>query len=193
MKIGITGGIASGKTTICKLLESKGKFVYYADEEAKRMIEENDYVRGELIVHFGSKVFLPNGDYNREYVREVIFSDKNKLNAINEIFNKRLINDFNSKSFNKDVAFFESAVIFENNLQDNFKYVYGVYCSKDEQVKRIKERDGLTDEQIENVLNNQMDVQTKLDKCDFVIDTTNKLTFATNTNMCEIVEKIING
>lgn len=85
MRIGITGGIGSGKTTICGLFMALGIPVYDADAWAKRLILEDETVRAGIVALLGEDAYLPDGTYNRPYVADIVFKDKSKLAALNAL------------------------------------------------------------------------------------------------------------
>ena len=85
LKVGITGGIGSGKTTICKIFETLGIPVYYADDRAKWiMVNDPELVAGVKSL-FGEEAYLPNGELNRAYIGQIVFSDKEKLGKLNSL------------------------------------------------------------------------------------------------------------
>lgn len=173
LKIGITGGICSGKSTVCKYLEELGYKVYYSDIRAKTLIYADEKLKSEVIELIGEESFKDDV-YNTDYVREIIFSDKKKLKAITKIFSKYIQKDF--KKFckmNNDehTIFFESALIYENKIQRKFDCIVCCYASKETIRERYKNRTGNTDKELDQILNNQMDVDEKRWVSNFTINT----------------------
>lgn len=172
MKIGITGGIGSGKTTICKYFENKGFFVYYSDIEAKKLANNNVVIKENIMKLFGDDSYI-DGIYNTKHIRDLVFNDRIKLMELNRCFENIVIEDFIKQSLKHRVSFFESALIFEHKLHQNFDVVIGVYCDEMKVMKRIKERDGFNEKDIINILSNQLEVKNKMERCDVIFNTTN--------------------
>jgi dephospho-CoA kinase len=171
IKIGITGGIASGKTTICKYLEELGYSVYYSDPAAIYLAEHNDQLKSILIKEFGKESYLPDGKYNRAYIGGIVFKAIDRLNTINEIFRIFLLEDFKSYCVNKEVIFYESALIFEHGLSHQFDYIISAYAPVEIIKERLTKRNFFTSEEINNRLNSQMDPVMKSMKSDYIINT----------------------
>lgn len=171
LKIGITGGIGSGKTTVCKHIESLGYTVYYADKIAKDLINTNYDLRNKLINEFGDNTFI-NGDYNTSYISSIVFNDKNRLNKLNEIFKPFLDDIFNhiSKGF-ENVIFYESALIFEHKIEHKFDYIINITAWEHDIIERLQKRDNISKEEILLKINSQLSVCDKIKYSDFNINT----------------------
>jgi len=172
MRIAITGGIGSGKTTVCKYFQNKGHFVFYSDVEAKLLANTNIGIKEQITNLFGKESYI-NDTYNLEYIRSIVFNDTLKLKELNKCFDGVVIEEFINKSSNHKISFFESALIFEHNLQDNFDLTIGVYCNEAKIFERLKQRNGFDEKQVSKILNNQLNSKEKMNKCDIVINTTN--------------------
>ena len=144
MRIAITGGIGSGKTTVCKYFENKGYFVFYSDIEAKLLANTNIGIKEKIINIFGNESYIKD-IYNLEYIRSIVFNDTLKLQELNKCFDGVVIQEFINKSSNHKISFFESALIFEHNLQDNFDLTIGVYCNESKIFERLKKRNGFNE------------------------------------------------
>lgn len=177
MKIAITGGIGSGKTTVCKYIENKGHFVFYSDVEAKLLANTNIGIKEQITNLFGKESYI-NDTYNLEYIRNIVFNDTLKLNELNKCFGGVVIQEFINQSLNHKISFFESALIFEHNLQNNFDLIVGIYCNELQTFKRLKQRNGFDEEQISKIINNQLNSKEKMNKCNIVINTTNGVDYA---------------
>jgi len=171
MRIAITGGVASGKTTICKKLEVLGYYIFYSDVEAKILTSDNE-IKYKIIKEFGGRSYL-NNIYNVEYIRNIVFNNKLKLDILNSIFKNAIIDKYLILSNKYKISFFESALIFEHNLEKHFDCIIGVYCDKKEVYKRLKKRNNFTRADSNNIINNQEDNLEKMKKCDIVMNTTN--------------------
>src|SRR5690606_8457167 len=96
LKVGITGGIGSGKTTICKVFEILGVPVFYADEEAKRVMHTDQVLRTGLLQTFGMPSFTEAGDLNRKYIADIVFSNEAELNKLNELVHPAVFRAFDA-------------------------------------------------------------------------------------------------
>lgn len=176
-KIAITGGICSGKSYICNLIEKLGYSVFYSDDVAMNLANTHSPLIFEITKEFGDKSYSAyNGTYDRKYIASIVFNDSEKLDKLNSIFAKYMKESF--KNFceihsDEDLIFYESALIYEHNKQDDFDDVVVVVCDKNTIIERLKSRNHFTDEEIESRLNSQMDPALKAQKSDYVIDTSN--------------------
>jgi dephospho-CoA kinase len=173
--IGVTGGIGSGKSTICRYIESLGYDVYYSDDAAKYLVYHSP-LKEDLIAEFGEEAFIYSAGvcvYNRQYIADIVFNDKDKLSKITSIFKGPLEEHFNEFKKDKDLIFYESAIIFEIGITDRFDKIICTYADADDIIERIKNRDGFTEEQIKLRLDNQLLPEYKLSNSDYSVETTN--------------------
>lgn len=156
MNIGISGGIGSGKSYLCRILESKGFPVYYSDLEARRLINENNQIRKQLISLFGEEVYL-NGEINRPFLAAIIFNDAEKRKQVNQIVHPQVHADFLrwSKEQDSRFVFEESALLFDNRAYQLFDATILVTAPLELRVKRIVERDSCTREEALARINSQ--------------------------------------
>ena len=168
--VGLTGGIGSGKSTIAKMFEELGVAVYYADDEAKRLMNSSQQIREKLIKEFGKESYK-NGNLNRAFLAEIIFNDKEKLLKINSIVHPEVDKHFKNwvKDQNGDFVIQENAILFENNKQNDFDYIITVTAPKDLRIERIIKRDSIDKNQIISRMNNQLDDAKKIESANFVI------------------------
>ena len=170
LKIGLTGGIGSGKTTVAHIFEVLGIPVYYADDAAKKMMNEDENLHNQIIEHFGEKSYV-DGKLNRPFLSEVVFSDPDKTKLINSIIHPATItNAENWMQMQKaPYAIKEAALIFEANAEKNLDLVIGVSSTYEIRLQRVIIRDGIDEEAIKKRMEKQMDEKKKMDRCDFVI------------------------
>jgi dephospho-CoA kinase len=191
IKVGITGGIGSGKTTICDYIKDMGLFVIHTDIEANKMANINPFLKDELIYTFGDESYI-DGIYNRKYIASIVFSDPEKLEKLNRIY-KKYMDDFYAKTFKTfesifDIIFVESALIFEHNQEDIFDAIICVYTEENVVRERLKKRNNLTDEEISQRIDSQMPTYKKMRMSDYVIDNTKEF----DKNILEdIIQQII--
>jgi dephospho-CoA kinase len=168
--IGLTGGIGSGKTTVAKIFEVLGIPVYYADQEAKRIMNEDDTLRVALTRLFGPAAYS-NGVLNRRYISSIVFEDKDKLAQLNAIVHPVTIADSDRwmKAQTTPYAIKEAALLFESKSYQQLHYVIGVSSPLQLRIKRVMLRDAITELEVQRRINNQMPEEDKMKRCDFVI------------------------
>jgi dephospho-CoA kinase len=170
LKIGITGGIGSGKTTVAKVFETLGIPVYYADDEAKRIMNEDEGLKKKIVASFGKESY-ESGKLNRAYLASVVFNDSYKLDLLNSIVHPATIKDAEQWMQNKNTPYTlkEAALLFESGAAENLDYVIGVTAPQPLRIKRVMERDAITREEVLKRINRQIEEDIKMKLCDFVI------------------------
>lgn len=170
--IGLTGGIGSGKTTVAKLLESKGYSVYYSDIRAKEIVNNNAFLKIRIIRLLGDKAYDQDGKYNRKWVAQKIFNNEKLLLELNKIIHPAVRDDFEFwvKEQKVDFVFKETALLFELNLDKNCFKTILVTADESLRIKRVMERDGKTCQEIKNIIQKQMSEQEKIKRADFIIE-----------------------
>lgn len=174
LKIGLTGGIGSGKTTVARIVSQKLRYpVYIADETASRLIRDRISIRNALIRHFGKHVYLPDRSLNKKWLADRIFTDPSALQAVNRIVHPEVLKDFHRWSERQQgkLIFFESAILFEAGLDAHFDYIVCITASLDTRIARVVQRDGTTPEKVRERIRNQIDEQKKCRMSDYVICT----------------------
>lgn len=170
LKIGLTGGIGSGKTTVAKIFEILGIPVYYADEAAKKLMNEDEELKKNIIAEFGEDIYI-NGKLDRKTLAGIVFNTPEKLNILNSIVHPATINDA-SKWMQKQSAPYslkEAAIIFESASQHHLDYVIGVTAPAQLRIQRTMQRDGITQQEVIARMDKQMDETIKMKLCDFLI------------------------
>lgn len=173
MIIGITGGIGGGKTTLSNLLRSEGYAVYDSDFEAKRLQNEDEVVVNKMKALLGEEVY-EDGQLNRKAVAERVFNNLELLKQLTDIVHPAVIKDFSNwkQQFSDEtIAFMESAVLFEGNLEFLVDKIILVTASEDIRIQRVINRDGISKEQVIVRIKNQIPDAVKAMKSDLVIDT----------------------
>lgn len=170
LKIGITGGIGSGKTTVARIFEVLGIPVYYADEAARRIMNEDETVKQEIIRHFGPASYT-EGRLNRAHLASLVFADKKKLAVLNALVHPATIRNSNQwmQKQTGPYALREAALIFESGVQGTLDYVIGVSAPAELRIRRTMERDGINRQQVEKRMDRQINETIKMRLCDFVI------------------------
>ena len=171
LKIGITGGIGSGKTTISKVFEVLGIPVYYADLEAKRLMNEDELLKEKIQYHFGKECYI-NGSLDRKFLSNLVFNNENKLSLLNSIVHPVTLEDAKvwMQKQTSPYTLKEAALIFESGSQQQLDYVIGVYSPTPLRIQRVINRDQLSREEVKSRMEKQMDETIKMRLCDFVIN-----------------------
>lgn len=170
LRIGLTGGIGSGKTTIARIFEVLGIPVYYADDAAKELMNKNDVLKNSIIQHFGEASYN-NGELDRKYLASVVFNNKEKLELLNSLTHPVTIHDA-EKWMDKQTSPYvikEAALLFESGAAEHLDYIIGVYAPQHTRVKRVMDRDGLPAEEVMKRVSRQIDEEMKMKLCNFVI------------------------
>jgi dephospho-CoA kinase len=168
--VGLTGGIGSGKTTVAKVFESIGIPVYYADNEARRIMNGDEALITHLIALFGDEAYN-NGILNRRYISSIVFKDKEKLNQLNAIVHPLAIADSDRWMLAQTTpyAIKEAALLFESDSYKQLNYIIGVSSPVELRIKRVMARDNISKQDVERRIGNQMSEEEKMKRCDFVI------------------------
>ncbi|SDQ83223.1 dephospho-CoA kinase [Chryseobacterium soldanellicola] len=181
--IGLTGGIGSGKTTVAKFIEEFGFPVYYSDDRAKTIVNDNEDVKLKIKELLGEESYDEKGLYNRKFVAEKVFNDKDLLHSLNEIIHPAVRIDFENwvKQQTKYLIFKETALLFELKLnKDCYKSVL-VTAEDNIRTKRVMDRDGKTYREVEAVMEKQMPEKDKIKLADCII--------YNNTNLEDLKEQ----
>ena len=170
LKIGLTGGIGAGKSTVAKIFETIGVPVYYADQEAKRLMEEDPILINKIKDNFGESAYS-NGKLNRTLLAEIVFKNKDKLDLLNSLVHPFTIQD--GKKWMEEqsypYALKEAALIFESGSQSEFDFIIGVHAPVALRLSRTIKRDKQTKENITERMENQLDESLKIKLCDFIL------------------------
>lgn len=156
-KIGITGGIGSGKSTVCALLKERGVAVYDSDAEAKRLMAESADLRAALVEAFGEECYNNEG-LNRHYLASQVFGQEEALGRLNAIVHPAVKEDFRAWAEHQSGAYvvLESAILFESGFDAEVDATLAVLAPLEERVRRAMARDGVEREQILSRISHQM-------------------------------------
>jgi dephospho-CoA kinase len=171
IKVGITGGIGSGKSLICQVFSKLGVPVYIADEAAKTLMDQDPEIRNRLTGIFGATIYA-DGKLNRSKLAGLIFDDPKLLAEVNRIVHPRVRYDFGqwSSSFSQ-VPFViqESAILFESNAFNLFDYIILVTAPEEIRIQRALDRPDMTREKILRIMENQFPEEEKIVRSHSVI------------------------
>lgn len=171
LKIGITGGIGSGKSYVAKIFKALGVPFYDADRVARNIMEESDAVRAELVAAFGEQVYLPDGHLDRPYLSATVFKDQAKLDILNGIVHPAVIKDGEEWGAKQEGPYSlkEAALLFESGSYKKLDYTILVVAPEDLRVKRVMLRDNVSKEQVIDRIQKQKTDQEKIALADFII------------------------
>lgn len=173
--IGLTGGIGSGKSTVAKYIASKGIAVYIADEEAKKLMKSNEVIN-EVKKAFGEKVIGKRGKIKRKTLAKIVFNNKEKLTQLNKIVHPRVkqhFQDWLKKHSKEKFIIKEVAILFETNGHLDCDKVILVTAPKDIRLKRVIERDKVSEKDVLARMNNQLSEEEKIKMSDYIIHNIN--------------------
>ena len=171
--IGLTGGIASGKTTVSDYLKKRGYVVLDADAYSKKTTAKNGPAIPAIIEAFGVDIVDEAGELDRKKLGSIIFNDADKRRELNEIVHpliREMMNADEEKYIQKGHVFLDIPLLFENGLNERCDYVVTVFVDRDTQIKRLTARNDLTVEEAEARINSQMPLTEKVQKSDFRLD-----------------------
>lgn len=186
--IGLTGGIGSGKTTVAHFIEEFGFPVYYSDDRAKTIVNEDNGLKLKIKELLGNEAYDTNGLYDRKTVAGKVFNDKDLLYQLNEIIHPAVRTDFEKwlKHQTKYLVFKETALLFELKLNRECYKSLLITAEDNIRIKRVMDRDGKTYREVQAVMEKQMPEKDKIKLADCVIHN--------NTNLDDLkdqTEKII--
>lgn len=170
LKIGITGGIGSGKSTVAKVFETLGIPVYNADEAAKRLMQEDPELKQQISLLLGEDAY-DKGHLNRSWISGQIFGNPDKVKALNALVHPATIRDAHEwmKRQNTPYSLKEAALIFESGSEKELDYVIGVFAPEELRIRRVMERDGAGRDAILQRMQNQLSEEEKMKRCNFII------------------------
>jgi dephospho-CoA kinase len=171
-KIGVTGGIGSGKSYVCKIIESMGYPVFYTDDESKKILHKNIEVKNFVIENYGDESFI-DGKPNSKHLANILFNNDIEMKRLHEmvspIFKNKLKNWFNLHK-NKDFCFVESAIMFEYRLHKEFDFIICISADLETRINRVLNRDShRTREDIITIISKQLNDDKRKKLSDYVI------------------------
>ena len=173
--IGLTGGIGSGKSTVLELFKILGVKTYSADESAKKLVNTEPYLINLIKSSFGDNIY-DKGLLNSKKLSKIVFEDKEKLKLLNSIIHPAVAKDFKLflNSNNEDYIVKEAAIIFETKSENNYDKIIFIQSPLEIRIERVINRDNISREEVMKRINNQLDENLIIDKCDYVISNVNK-------------------
>ncbi|HYC39381.1 MAG TPA: dephospho-CoA kinase [Chitinophagaceae bacterium] len=170
LKIGLTGGIGSGKTTVARIFEVLGIPVYYADDAAKQLMNTDVSLREAIETEFGKEAYR-EGRLDREYLAGIVFSNPEKLETLNALIHPATIRDADDwmARQNSPYVIKEAALLFESGASAYLDSIIGVYAPVSLRIRRVQVRDGVGEEEVRRRMSRQIEESIKMKLCNFVI------------------------
>jgi dephospho-CoA kinase len=173
IKIGVTGGIGSGKSIFCKIFSYSGYPVYDSDKKAKEILNQNNELKEKVILLLGSHAYDRNGQYNRNWVANVVFNDLEKLKKLNGLIHPYVANDFEEwLKINKSCSIIvkETALLIETGLYKKMDFNINVTAPLSLRIERILKRDPMRNEHdIWQIINKQLTDNERNKYVDYVV------------------------
>lgn len=175
LKIGVTGGIGSGKSLVVNTLEHLGGVVYHADARAKELVLRSD-IRAQIIRLLGHEAYLSDGAYNRKYVASIVFSNSEKMKALNAIIHPAVFEDLDifCHAHPLHTIVYESALMVETSHTHLFDIIILVTAPLDTRIERVMVRDHITREEVLHRMDNQWNDEQKRPFADYIIENISK-------------------
>ncbi|MBE6309489.1 MAG: dephospho-CoA kinase [Bacteroidales bacterium] len=148
--IAIAGGIGSGKSVVSSIIRILGYKVYDCDSEAKRLMNTNTAIQGELVENFGPQSVLNDGTINKKYISSVVFGNEDALNKLNSIVHPRVKDDIvnQAKCVMQSIMFVETAILLQSNLFDIIDDVWVVEAPENVRINRVMKRNAMCEEDV---------------------------------------------
>lgn len=169
-KVGITGGIGSGKSTVCAILEEMGVAVYNSDARAKELMTTSATLREAIVARFGAECYTSEG-LNRGYLAERVFGDAAELAALNSLVHPAVMADFEAWAERQEGSYvvFESAILFEAGLEQRVDMAVAVLSPEELRIERAMARDGASREQVVARIRRQLSDDERADRAKYAI------------------------
>jgi dephospho-CoA kinase len=171
IKVGITGGIGSGKSTVCKVFKVMGIPVFEADSVAQQLMNTVPEIRGELIHLFGASVYLQDQTINRKFLSGIVFNNLSLLEQLNAIIHPAVRNAFDDWCLDQQSPYIihEAAILFESGFYKLMDKTIAVVTDESERIERVMKRNRITEEQVRQRIRNQWTDEQRIKLADFVI------------------------
>lgn len=176
LRIGITGGYGSGKSTAAKYFEKKNYPVIYADPLAKKLMSEDSEIRKKLINLLGSDAYHPDGSLNKNYVAQIIFTEPGKRREVERVVHPAVLASIQAtlskieSQQSPSMVFIEAALLFESRMENMLDYVIVVTASIEDRIRRIAKRDKTNEDDIRKRIASQQSDEYLKSRADFVIE-----------------------
>lgn len=172
LKVGITGGIGSGKSTVCNILRNLGVPIFTSDDVGKELLNNDDYLKNKIKKTFDSDMYTSTGRLDRDRMAKLVFNNPDELQKLNGLVHPRVKAEFDSwckKNEKKPYIVQEAAILFETGRHKELDKMVSVFCPKEERINRIIKRDDTTKELIEKRMMHQFSDAQRNALADYII------------------------
>ena len=175
LKIGLTGGIGAGKTTVAKIFKTLGIPVFNSDECGKQLLKDNQNVINSIIYNFGKSITTHN-QIDTKKLGKIVFSNKQNLELLNSIIHPQVFLKFNNWVLKQKTKYIikESAILFESSIYKKLDKTILIKAPLNLRIKRICKRDQRSVEEIHNIIKNQLPIQKVVNKADYILNNSEK-------------------
>jgi dephospho-CoA kinase len=170
LRIGLTGGIGSGKSTVARIFQSLGIPIYSSDVEAKRLMREDPSIRNQIVQFFGPESYQPD-QLNTRHLASIVFKDSAALEKLNQIIHPATIADARKwmEAQNAPYVIKESALLFESGATEGLDRIIGIYAPRSLRIQRVMQREPIDRDAVIARMDRQLDEEMKRKLCDEVI------------------------
>ena len=182
VKVGLTGGIGSGKTTVSNFILEYGIPVYNSDSQGKKLMNTNLELKNDIVNIFGESVYN-NGILNTNLLSSIVFSDAEKIKQLNNLVHPKVAEDFKQwvgKNNNQPILVKEAAILIESGAYLDMDKIILVISKKSNRINRVSKRDNSDLESIEKRINFQLTDDEKIKYADYIIDNNSSLDYLKN-------------
>lgn len=195
IKIAVTGGAGSGKSTVCNILKNLGVIVFNADDFARDVVQKNSYAYRKIIEFFGKQILEKDGALNRRLLREMITEDHQAKKNLEDILHPEIIflikeKLSDTKSFDGNIAI-EVPLLFELGLEKLFDFTIMVHSSEEIKIKRLQERDNVNRQNALDLIELQMPDKEKITRSNFIVQNNDSIEHLEN-HVKKVYKKILN-
>jgi dephospho-CoA kinase len=175
LRVGVTGGIGSGKSTVCRILAARGRTVLWADEIARDLTENHRAVRGKIRKAFGKAVYRPDGSLDRRMLARIVFTDPAARATLDRIVHPLVLREIQRQSVNlkrfpsHSYLVIEAALIYESGLDKRLDYVVVIDVPREIRIARVIARDRCSRGEVIARMRSQMPAREKLARADFIV------------------------
>lgn len=176
LRVGVTGGIGSGKSMVCRLFTKLGRKVFSADEIARELTDDRDDIKAAIRKTFGGSVFLPTGYLNRQILADIVFQNPTSRKKLDAIIHPHVFAALDERIEDtpavkrKPFVLIEAALIFESGMHERLDYVIVIHADEETRIRRVMDRDKIDRDAVLARIQSQMDPKEKRELADFVIE-----------------------
>jgi len=191
-EVGVTGGIGSGKSLICKIFSVLGIPSYNADEKARILMNEDPALKDSIKRHFGENTYDESGALDRKFLSNIVFNNKESLKVLNSLVHPQVAIDYNNwvKKQKSDIVIEEAALLYETGASKSLDFIIVVTAPEEVRIERVMKRDSRSKKQIKNIMENQWSDERKAELGDAIIVNDNSTPLI--SQVLAVMEKIKN-